>query len=501
MWTLTITSPKSKPLQIKLTSGKMTIGRLLTCDIVINDSAASRRHAEIYFDSLTESLSITDMKSSNGTYVNTHRISGFYRLRDGDVIRIGQTEMHVVRIAGPETGQKDITGTSLLTRAVVLDAVDENPIPLNEITELLNTVVDYKSVVQLVGDVVRKNLGVDVYEILPAAEFKKVDTENQQDLQARSIRNSSVEVENQALCVPVMAAGKPYALMVLKRKRAGADPFDRSEIQLAIGIGHQIALALQRIELLDKIRREGQVKQLLMRFVSPVESEDLLKEFFATGELPRLAEKKVTVMYAGIAESFAISGHAGEEKLSAYLNTFYLIATQAVFKHAGMIRFLGDGVFAFFTDFRNDEELGQEERAVAVAQEINDLLKNVAPLRPGGVSEAGIAINCGEAFAGYVGTHDRTEFNVLGDLVRVTLRMQEQALPDRLLVGEAMAEAVRNKYLLQKVDSFNLPGLEQPVQPYQLTSGKTLPFVESEQEMEMSAAFRAVAEKLKARKK
>ena len=114
MWSMTITSPKSKPLQIKLTSGKMMIGRMVTSDIVINDTAASRRHAEIYFDSMTEMFGINDLKSSNGTYVNRQKISGFYRLHDGDVIRIGQTEMHLAKITDAGAIQKDISGTTLV---------------------------------------------------------------------------------------------------------------------------------------------------------------------------------------------------------------------------------------------------------------------------------------------------------------------------------------------------------------------------------------------------
>ncbi len=495
MWTLTITSPKSKPLQIKLSSGKMTIGRLLTCDIVINDSAASRRHAEIYFDSMTESLSITDMKSSNGTYINRQKISGFYRLHDGDVIRIGQTEMHVARIADKGTGQNDISGTSLLTRSVVLEAVDENPIHLNEITEQLNTVVDLESVIRLVSDVTRQSMGVDICEIIPAADFKQIDTEDTHDLKARTIRNSSIEVENLSACIPVIAGGKPYALMFLRRDRPESVAFDKREVQLAVGIGHQTALALQRIELLDKIRKESQVKQLLMRFISPIETEEILKDFFRTGELPSLVQKKVTVLYSGIAGSTAIAEEIGEQKFTTYLNTFYQFGAQAAFKHSGLTRYLGDGLLVVFLDGR--EMLSQEERAAATAQEINELLKNIVPFYPDSLCEAATAINSGQAIVGYVGSRDRAEFNVLGDLVKLTLRMQEEALPNRILVGEATAAAIRNKYLLQKIEGFSIPGLAQDIQAYALSSGKTAPFVESEKDAEMSAAFRAIAEKLK----
>ena len=127
-------------------------------------------------------LGINDLKSSNGTYVNRQSISGFYRLHDGDVIRIGQTEMHLAKITDSVAIQKDISGTSLLTRGMVLEAVEDHPIPLNEITEELNTVVDSASAIRLVIDMIKRTMGVDVCEIILAADFKKINMEDPDNL-------------------------------------------------------------------------------------------------------------------------------------------------------------------------------------------------------------------------------------------------------------------------------------------------------------------------------
>ena len=380
MWSLTITSPKSQPLQIKLTSGKMVIGRLFTSDIVINDVAASRRHAEIYFDSITEMLRIRDLGSSNGTYVNRQKISGYYRLHYGDVIRIGQTEMHLANISNEITAQKTVPGTRAFSRELVLEAIDEHPIPLNEITEELNTVVDIDSATSLVIDVIKRTMEVDVCEIILATDFKKINMGNLDDLMVRSIRDSSVEVSPLAMCVPVIGTGKPYALILLKKNNPQARPFNKSEMQLAVGISHQTALAMQRIELLEKIRKEGQVKQFLLRFVSPIEAEVELKDYLKTGNLPDLAEKKVTVLFAEIADSTGLVERTGLKKFSSYLNTFYQRVTQIVFKNGGMARYLGDGVLAVFMEVK--DKPGQEERAALVASEIVELVRRAEQPEP-----------------------------------------------------------------------------------------------------------------------
>ena len=496
MWTLTITNPRSEPVQIKLISGKMVIGRMVTSDIVINDGAASRRHAELYFDSTTELVTINDLKSSNGTYVNRQRISGFYRLQNGDVIRIGQTVMHLTNITNISTEQKDISGTHLFTRELVLEAVDEHPIPLNEITEKLNTVVDIDSAVSLVVDLMKRTMGVDVCEIILAQNFNKINMEQADDLKVRSIRNSSVESSPRALCVPVISGGKPFALIYMEKNRPEARPFDKLEMQLAVGISHQTALTMQRIELLEKIRKEGQVKQLLLRFVSPIEAEDGLKDYLKTGNLPDLAEKKVTVLFVEIADSTGLAERIGPKKFSSFLNAFYQYATQVVFKNGGMVKYLGDGVLAVFMEAK--EKLGPEERAALVARDVIEFVKKADPPELARTWVVGVAINTGKAMVGYVGTQERAEFNVMGNLIKTTYRMQEYAIPNRIFVGASTAEAIRNKYLVKKAGSLAMRGSDQPVQVFEVSFVKTAPFIQTDKDGEMSAAFKAIAEKLKA---
>jgi pSer/pThr/pTyr-binding forkhead associated (FHA) protein len=65
------------------------IGREAACDIPLNDELVSRRHAQLEFDG--RELWLTDVASTNGTYVNDTRLSTPYRLRDGDRIIMGNT--------------------------------------------------------------------------------------------------------------------------------------------------------------------------------------------------------------------------------------------------------------------------------------------------------------------------------------------------------------------------------------------------------------------------
>jgi two-component system cell cycle response regulator len=64
------------------------IGRSELCEINIDQESISRKHAKICNEN--NSVTITDLQSTNGTYVN-HEQVGTIELRDGDYIKIGRT--------------------------------------------------------------------------------------------------------------------------------------------------------------------------------------------------------------------------------------------------------------------------------------------------------------------------------------------------------------------------------------------------------------------------
>ncbi|HKZ70832.1 MAG TPA: FHA domain-containing protein [Anaerolineales bacterium] len=67
----------------------MTMGRDMSNDIVINDAEASRHHARLTKQG--SSYVIEDLGSTNGTFVNSARLSTPRTLSAGDVIGIGET--------------------------------------------------------------------------------------------------------------------------------------------------------------------------------------------------------------------------------------------------------------------------------------------------------------------------------------------------------------------------------------------------------------------------
>lgn len=75
---------------VVLRGDRMVVGRLTTCDICLEDRSASRQHAAFVAEG--SGWALEDLGSTNGTSLNGQRV-GRERLRDGDRITIGLTEL------------------------------------------------------------------------------------------------------------------------------------------------------------------------------------------------------------------------------------------------------------------------------------------------------------------------------------------------------------------------------------------------------------------------
>lgn len=84
-----------KGSQVDLTHFPFTVGRARECDFVVDSDSVSRLHARFDFDH--QQVTITDLGSANGTYLNNEILTAHkpLRLRAGDSINIGKVALLV----------------------------------------------------------------------------------------------------------------------------------------------------------------------------------------------------------------------------------------------------------------------------------------------------------------------------------------------------------------------------------------------------------------------
>ncbi|PTT65120.1 FhaA domain-containing protein [Arthrobacter sp. HMWF013] len=84
-----------------LNAPSIVLGRSSEADILVDDTGVSRRHLEIRTASGVTSA--VDLGSTNGSYVNGHKVAGSTELTDGSTITMGRTKI-IFRLLPANTG-------------------------------------------------------------------------------------------------------------------------------------------------------------------------------------------------------------------------------------------------------------------------------------------------------------------------------------------------------------------------------------------------------------
>lgn len=484
MWTLTIRSPNGEPRQYHLHTGNNTIGRMSGNDIVILDPSASRFHAKIVLEENENAITLFDLGSTNGTYVNRDRITAPKHLDKSDIIRIGQ---HTIDLSPDEDlseeQSKELKNTQMLTRELLIESLDQHAVLLTEVASRLNTVTDLDTALSEVSNLMKVSMGADRSEVILIENLSKLSELGfatsiaRQALEQRSAvivhdasraygKSASLLNIHAAMCVPVMSGDETLALIYVFKNRPQSRPFNHRDLQLAIAIGHQAALTIQRMHLMERVKREELVSRLLQRFLPPKEAEFVLQEYLQFGQLPSLSEHNLTILAADICDSTKMAERLGSRRFSQLLNRYYAAMTEVVFDNNGMLnKFLGDGLMAVFGMPQQSPE--PEKRAVTTAIEMIEKLEQLNQAF-GETIEVGIGINSGPAVAGYMGTQEYIEFTVLGYPVNVAWGLESIARPNRILIGHPTYQAVSQYFNIEPIGIVELKKQSDPINAYEV---------------------------------
>jgi pSer/pThr/pTyr-binding forkhead associated (FHA) protein len=92
MWILKSTTHAAQPVTFRVPPGAAkTLGRSVRADFIIDVAMVSRVHCRLTADEAGR-LTVEDLESTNGTFVNDRRVS-HHPLAEGDVIQVGETHL------------------------------------------------------------------------------------------------------------------------------------------------------------------------------------------------------------------------------------------------------------------------------------------------------------------------------------------------------------------------------------------------------------------------
>ena len=92
--------------EVAIRGPRFFIGRSEECNLRANSDAISRKHCAIVIED--QDVTIRDLGSRNGTYVNGSRIEGVQKLQMGDQLRVGPLEFLVTHTEKRSSSKRNL---------------------------------------------------------------------------------------------------------------------------------------------------------------------------------------------------------------------------------------------------------------------------------------------------------------------------------------------------------------------------------------------------------
>ncbi|HVR88340.1 MAG TPA: adenylate/guanylate cyclase domain-containing protein [Candidatus Limnocylindria bacterium] len=181
----------------------------------------------------------------------------------------------------------------------------------------------------------------------------------------------------------------------------------------------------------------------------------------------REVRKTVTIVFADVTGSTSLGERLDPESTREVMNRYFQGMRGVLERHGGTIeKFIGDAVVAVFgvPTLHDDDAL----RAVRAASEMRAVLGQLSDAleRESGVRiEARIGVNTGEVVAGDPGSGQTF---VTGDCVNVAARLQQNAAPGEIVIGDATRALVRDAVRAERLEPLVAKGKSAPVIAWRL---------------------------------
>src|SRR3954470_24853801 len=508
----------------------MLVGRAPTCDVPVFDPTISRRHAELSL--VAGGVEITDLGSSNGTFVNGDRVTK-RTARGGDVVTFGKVVFKLQDSAPPRpaaphappagaTIVRSIKGTGFggldtpeleaLKSPTTGEQAKEAVSAYSKIQEKLKSLLEVSQQLgkvtrldDLFGEIVKRaqeTLMVDRVAIMLLDERGELVTKIAQDKrgaeQSRAVPQSIARQAVQdkaailsdnagedtrfaqgasilmqqvrsAICVPMINSKEDVIGVLYLDNVSTTHKFTESDLDYCIAFGSIVGTALEREQFAQQIQREQMVRSNFERYFAPA----VAAQIASNPEAQTLGGKKkrISVLFSDIRGFTALSETMNPDDMAHLLTEYFTEMVECVFANGGTLdKFIGDAVMAQW-----GAPIGSAEDADKAMEAGINMIKELDTLnarwRKAGKPELqiGVGLNVGEAFAGNIGSERRMEYTVIGDTVNTASRLCPAAGPREILISDEFRKALKSPPPLVEMPPMELKGKSPPVPVYRVT--------------------------------
>ncbi|MFT5683553.1 MAG: adenylate cyclase, partial [Myxococcota bacterium] len=233
--------------------------------------------------------------------------------------------------------------------------------------------------------------------------------------------------------------------------------------------------------MVEGLREREQIRQIFGRYVAKQVADEILGGRIELGGELRTA----TVLFTDIRGFTTISETMAPTEVIDFLNRYFEHMVSCVIQNDGVLdKFIGDAIMALFgVPVTRSPEL-DARAAVQCAIEMRQALIVLNTERQSEglpAIDIGIGIHTGPLVVGNIGTRDRTEYTVIGDVVNLASRLEglTKSLGKPVLISADTA-ALLGDMDLTELGTYEVRGRSEPVRLFTIAEDTATPLESQE---------------------
>jgi adenylate cyclase len=189
-------------------------------------------------------------------------------------------------------------------------------------------------------------------------------------------------------------------------------------------------------------REQERLRNVFRRYVSPQVAEEVLAGGVDFGEP---AEREVVVLFADIRGYTTLTeGLPPRILVEQVLNRYFTAMTEAMYRHDGTIdKFMGDGIIGLFgVPIARPDDVQRSLFAAVEMQRAFAELRKAWRIELGREIGIGIGLSYGPAVVGNIGSEQRLDYTVIGDVVNTASRLNGLAEAGEIVISHSLVDAL-----------------------------------------------------------
>lgn len=494
--------------KVSLDTKEITVGKLDSNTIILDDPAVSRQHCKIV--KTPAGYTILDSGSTNGTFVNDKRIEN-HKLTHGDNITLGKTvlrfiasspgflkdENHRISVSIPLTGDLKKLSDTGKQGSIITDYLGKSYKFFEDLSEAENTSEVFRKTGEFISEFLTvqrvlifscngdsrklyleysgssvgsepENLQISGTIAHKALNEKIaiISSNTQEDSRFSKARSIILQGIKSAICVPLWTRESIHGLIYCDTDDF-RHMFNEDDLIVVRNIANFAGIALENIRHMLLVNEERTLRNRLERYHSPaVVSRIMDRSDTRTTGVSGYRELEASVMFMDIAGFTSIVENLSPIQTGEFLNRIFASMTEIIFKYNGTLdKYTGDGIMAVFgAPF---PFAGHAENAIKAAIEMQ---KAINQFKAGDSKiRIRIGIASGTIVDGDFGSTRRYDYTVLGNTVNIASRLESSiAEPGQILISEGTYKLAGNSFNCHSLGQKSLKGLSRPETPYRI---------------------------------